>query len=208
MVFTTTVIWGVIGPSRIFSSPESYSRPLLYYFLLSAILPNYVTSAALDTSQILCTLLVFFTLDLTNARPPQERISSWSLLPRGESGSIRYLKLGAPNLQSRKGILEYMLSSMFHHVGVGSPVVATAAFDFKNLNLLNSNLTNQCRTRGSGLALEMLDADLPFSGVACERLGTASPMLMYNIHNHETRIRIDIPDKLQLTVEICMPCEH
>ncbi|RAL68392.1 hypothetical protein DID88_007123 [Monilinia fructigena] len=32
---------------------------------------NYVTSAALDTGLILCTLLVFFTLEITNARPPQ-----------------------------------------------------------------------------------------------------------------------------------------
>ncbi|KAB8296135.1 hypothetical protein EYC80_008926 [Monilinia laxa] len=134
MFFTTTIIWGVIGPSRIFSSPESYYQPLLYYFLLRAILPvvsyvlarayprsslkylivpvmfgglqilppatgydflcwglvgfifqywirrrwrgwweryNYVTSAALDTGLSLCTLLVFFTLELTNARPPQ-----------------------------------------------------------------------------------------------------------------------------------------
>ncbi|EDO00783.1 hypothetical protein SS1G_03257 [Sclerotinia sclerotiorum 1980 UF-70] len=114
--FTTSIIWGAIGPSRIFSSPESYYQPLLYYFLLGALLPiltyilsraypsssfkyliipvmfgglqlippatgydylcwgfNYVTSAALDTGLILCTLLIFFTLELTNAKPPQNR---------------------------------------------------------------------------------------------------------------------------------------
>ncbi|KAK6594613.1 OPT family small oligopeptide transporter [Botrytis cinerea] len=32
---------------------------------------NYITSAALDTGLILCTLLIFFTLELTNAKPPQ-----------------------------------------------------------------------------------------------------------------------------------------
>ncbi|TGO65624.1 hypothetical protein BOTNAR_0076g00180 [Botryotinia narcissicola] len=134
MYFTTSIIWGVIGPLRIFSAPESLYQSLLYYFLIGALLPiltyflrrayprslfkylivpvmfgglqlippatgynylcwglvgfvfqywirrrwrgwwegyNYVTSAALDTGLILCTLLVFFTLELTNARPPQ-----------------------------------------------------------------------------------------------------------------------------------------
>ncbi len=32
---------------------------------------NYITSAALDCGLILCTLLIFFTLVLTNATPPQ-----------------------------------------------------------------------------------------------------------------------------------------
>ncbi|KAF7959604.1 hypothetical protein EAE96_001220 [Botrytis aclada] len=114
MYFTTSITWGLIGSSPIFFAPESLYRPLLYYFLIGALLPiltyflsrayprslfkhliipvifgglqvippasgynylywglNYVTSTVLDTGLILCTLLVFFTLELTNARPPQ-----------------------------------------------------------------------------------------------------------------------------------------
>ncbi|TGO91323.1 hypothetical protein BPOR_0031g00120 [Botrytis porri] len=37
--FTTSIIWGVIGPSRIFSSPEPLYQPSLCYFLIGALLP-------------------------------------------------------------------------------------------------------------------------------------------------------------------------
>lgn len=32
---------------------------------------NYITSGALDTGLIICTILIFFTLQLTNQTPPQ-----------------------------------------------------------------------------------------------------------------------------------------
>ncbi|SZF03594.1 unnamed protein product [Blumeria hordei] len=131
--FTASVIWGAIGPARIFSIGAMYS-PLLLYFLLGAILPfitrylakkwpksvfqyisvpvmfgslgaippatvynylcwgavgfifqkyihdryngwwtryNYITSAGLDCGLILCTLFIFFALQLTNAQAPK-----------------------------------------------------------------------------------------------------------------------------------------
>jgi len=131
--YTASVIWGAIGPSRIFSPGSIYSS-MQWFWLIGAILPfityfaarkwprsgaryimtplllggtgfippatcyiyfcwgivgyifnkyikgryfgwwaqyNYVTSAALDTGLFICTLLIFFTLDLTNTNPPQ-----------------------------------------------------------------------------------------------------------------------------------------
>ena len=52
MYFTTSIIWGVIGPSRIFSAPESLYKPLLYYFLIGALLPilTYFLSRAYPRS--------------------------------------------------------------------------------------------------------------------------------------------------------------
>lgn len=131
--FTASIVWGAIGPARIFASGALYS-PLMWCFLIGAILPfftyyaakkypnsrfrylsvpvmlgslgaippatvynllcwgsvgfifqkfirgrynpwwskyNYITSAGLDSGLILCTLLIFFTLSLTNVKPPQ-----------------------------------------------------------------------------------------------------------------------------------------
>lgn len=49
-------------------------------------------------------------------------------------------------------------------------------------------------------ALEMLDAELPFSEFAYGVLGASSPTLMYRISKRETRILIDIPDKMRQTL--------
>jgi hypothetical protein len=43
--FTASVIWGAIGPRRIFS-PESLYSPLLWYFFLGALLPFVTYFAA------------------------------------------------------------------------------------------------------------------------------------------------------------------
>ncbi|KHJ34530.1 putative small oligopeptide opt family [Erysiphe necator] len=131
--FTASIIWGAIGPARIFASGAIYS-PLTWCFLVGAILPlftyygakkypnsgfrylsvpvmlgslgsippatvysllcwgsvgivfqkyirgrynawwskySYITSAGLDSGLILSTLIIFFTLSLTNVTPPQ-----------------------------------------------------------------------------------------------------------------------------------------
>lgn len=130
--FTASVIWGAIGPARIFSPGAIYS-PLLWFFFLGTILPvltylaakrwpksparylsipvmfgglgaippatvynylvwgitgfvfqrfirsrytgwwnqyNYVTSAGLDCGLIICTLLIFFALQVPNIPAP------------------------------------------------------------------------------------------------------------------------------------------
>lgn len=43
----------------------------------------------------------------------------------------------------------------------------------------------------------MIDAQLPFPGYALGVLGSGSPLLIYQIGTHETRILIDIPYKVQ-----------
>ncbi|KAI8209324.1 Sexual differentiation process protein isp4 [Colletotrichum sp. SAR 10_76] len=131
--FTASIIWGAIGPARIFSGNALYSS-LQWFWLVGAITPvitwflarkwpksiwryvntpllyggsgwlppasvyiylcwatvgtifnffikrrytgwwlqyNYITSAALDCGLIVATLIIFFTLYLTSARPPQ-----------------------------------------------------------------------------------------------------------------------------------------
>jgi len=131
--YTASVIWGAIGPARIFSPGAIYSS-MQWYWLIGAVLPvityaiarkwprsgaryvmiplmlggtgwippatcyiyfcwgvvgfifnywikrrffgwwaqyNYATSAALDTGLFISTIIIFFTLDLTNATPPQ-----------------------------------------------------------------------------------------------------------------------------------------
>jgi OPT family small oligopeptide transporter len=131
--YTASVVWGAIGPGRIFSPGSIYSS-MQWYWLIGAALPvityviarkwprsfvryihvplmlggtgyippatcyiyfcwgivgfifnfwikrrwigwwsqyNYVTSAALDTGLLISTIVIFFTLMLTNATPPQ-----------------------------------------------------------------------------------------------------------------------------------------
>jgi OPT family small oligopeptide transporter len=131
--YTASVIWGAIGPGRIFSPGSIYSS-MQWYWLIGAVLPvityviarkwprsfvryihvplmlggtgwippatcyiyfcwgvvgfifnfwikrrwlgwwsqyNYITSAALDTGLFISTIVIFFTLQLTNAQPPQ-----------------------------------------------------------------------------------------------------------------------------------------
>lgn len=131
--FNASVIWGVIGPGRIFSPGQIYGS-LMYFWIAGAIAPiiiflaarrwpksnlrylnapiifsgtgllppatplnyltwgavgwlfnkyiknkyqgwwmrfNYLTSAGLDIGLALCTIVIFFTLQLTNQKPPQ-----------------------------------------------------------------------------------------------------------------------------------------
>ncbi|KAK3936738.1 squalene epoxidase-domain-containing protein [Diplogelasinospora grovesii] len=54
---------------------------------------------------------------------------------------------------------------------------------------------------GKGHGPDSVDADLPFPRYACGLLGSGAPVLMYQIGARETRMLVDIPDKVYRTLD-------
>ncbi|TGJ86424.1 hypothetical protein E0Z10_g2398 [Xylaria hypoxylon] len=73
--FSSSIVWGVIGPQRMFGSGSLYVN-FNWFWLVGAALPvllwyNYITAAGLDAGLIIATIIVFFAITLPNVTIPQ-----------------------------------------------------------------------------------------------------------------------------------------